>query len=374
MDNESGVLSELTQIKRPCVLITVAYTAGSAPREAGAKMIVSSDQVSGTIGGGNLEHQAIQTARENLEKTLTTSFAFIEIYALGPMLEQCCGGVVFLQYEILLHTSGIWIDALKIVEHSSEHAVMVTHTGKRDQGTVFGKKTLITTSTTFGSLGDKKLDQFAHDYGRSLLEEEQTTTKVLFHPLNESKGRLPDYSEALLFETIIPCDFHITLFGAGHVGAAIIALLDLTVPCKVSWVDSRKEIFPEGTSHKVDSHYLATPTSIVPDIPANSFCLVMTHSHEQDQAICEAVLEREDIRFLGLIGSQTKKKRFVKRMKENGIQQTQLSRLVCPIGISGITSKSPSAIAISVVAQLLQLYEGNKAQSQHTDKEKIQAL
>lgn len=373
MDNWLGILAEFKQRELPCVLVTVVYVAGSAPREPGAKMIVSGDQVYGTIGGGNLEHQAIQIARTNL-KNPSVSSTFIELYALGAMLEQCCGGVVYLQYEILSHASGTWIDALRQMEALNEHAVMVTYTGKQNQMDAFGEKMLITSSTTSGSLGDKKLDNFAADHVCSLLETEEKTTKLVFHPLNDSKGRLPDDSEALLFEIIRPCDFHITLFGAGHVGTAIIALLDLTVPCKVTWVDSRQEIFPEHTSHKVDIHCLASPDKIVSNIPKHSYCLVMTHSHELDQTICEAVLKRQDIGFLGLIGSETKKKRFVKRMREKGLGETELTRLVCPIGISGINSKTPSAIAISVVAQLLQLYEIGKEQPQYSYKEKIQAL
>ena len=85
----------------------------------------------------------------------------------------------------------------------------------------------------------------------------------------------------------------------------------------------------------------------------------MTHSHPLDEAICEAVLRREDFAYLGLIGSATKRARFVKRLGEAGIPPEQLERLVCPIGLPGIESKEPAAIAASVAADLLMRRERN---------------
>ena len=86
----------------------------------------------------------------------------------------------------------------------------------------------------------------------------------------------------------------------------------------------------------------------------SAFHLVMTHSHQLDLALCEAVLRRGDFAYLGLIGSATKRARFEHRLREGGLDDAALARLTCPIGVPGITGKSPPEIAVAVAAQLLQ--------------------
>ena len=95
------------------------------------------------------------------------------------------------------------------------------------------------------------------------------------------------------------------------------------------------------------------PELLVDEAPANAVVLVMTHSHPLDEAICEAVLRRGDFAYLGLIGSATKRARFRQRLREAGIAAPLLDRMICPIGLPGIRSKEPSAIAASVAADLL---------------------
>ena len=102
------------------------------------------------------------------------------------------------------------------------------------------------------------------------------------------------------------------------------------------------------------------PVAQVSALPPDAYCLVMTHSHELDQNLCEALLRRGDFAWLGLIGSATKQRRFMQRFKEKGLTQAQLARLTCPIGIPDIQSKQPGAIAVSVAAQLLQLREARQ--------------
>jgi xanthine dehydrogenase accessory factor len=83
--------------------------------------------------------------------------------------------------------------------------------------------------------------------------------------------------------------------------------------------------------------------------------LVLTHSHQLDLEICDRVLRRGDFAFLGLIGSATKKARFLRSLKERGHDAAELERLVCPIGLAQIPGKQPMAIAVSTAAQLLAL-------------------
>ena len=142
------------------------------------------------------------------------------------------------------------------------------------------------------------------------------------------------------------------LFGAGHVGRALAPAL-APLGFAMIWIDGRAGQFPEPPLSGVKQLSLAMPELAVDEAPPNTIFLVMTHSHPLDEAVCEAILRRKDFFYLGLIGSATKRARFVKRLGEAGISTEMLERLVCPIGLAGITSKEPTAIAASVAADLL---------------------
>lgn len=148
------------------------------------------------------------------------------------------------------------------------------------------------------------------------------------------------------------------LFGAGHVGRAT-AYAMAPLGFAVTWIDGRSGQFPEPPPAGIKCLALAMPELLVDGAPADTVFAVMTHSHPLDEAICEAVLRRDDFAYLGLIGSKTKRARFVKRLGEAGIPREQLQRLICPIGLPGIDSKEPAAIAASFAADLLMRRERN---------------
>ena len=153
--------------------------------------------------------------------------------------------------------------------------------------------------------------------------------------------------------------FHLQLYGAGHVGRAIATLL-ATLDASVDWIDERDDEF--GATTTLGSAWPAhlrrlcvdTVEAEVATAPTGAFYLVLTHRHDLDLRITEAVLQRGDFGWLGLIGSLTKRHRFVHRFEQRGIPADRIARLTCPIGIDAIAGKSPELIAIAVVAQLLQ--------------------
>ena len=102
---------------------------------------------------------------------------------------------------------------------------------------------------------------------------------------------------------------------------------------------------------------LAPPHAAVDEAPPGSAFLVMTHSHALDLELCGRVLRRADFAYLGLIGSMSKRRRFEKRLRASGLAAGLIERMVCPIGIDGLKSKHPGAIAVAVAAQLLQTRE-----------------
>jgi xanthine dehydrogenase accessory factor len=149
--------------------------------------------------------------------------------------------------------------------------------------------------------------------------------------------------------------FHLQLYGAGHVGRAIVALL-AGIDCRVEWIDEREGEFPPpaGEPPHIQRLCVEPVEAEVANAPPGACFLILTHSHDLDLRITQAVLKRGDFGFCGLIGSKTKRARFEHRVQERGIAPEVLARLTSPIGVPGIVGKEPEVVAIAVVAQLLQ--------------------
>ncbi|MDH5501873.1 MAG: xanthine dehydrogenase accessory protein XdhC, partial [Gammaproteobacteria bacterium] len=155
-----------------------------------------------------------------------------------------------------------------------------------------------------------------------------------------------------LLEPFTETDMQVAIFGAGHVGSAVVAALS-KVDCRIRWIDNRRNIFPASLPPRVTRVDSPDPAREVHAMPPGAFFLVMTHSHPLDYDICQQVLERNDFAYCGLIGSVTKRRRFEKLMRDCEMPASSLERLSCPIGIGGISGKRPDEIAISVAAELL---------------------
>jgi len=151
---------------------------------------------------------------------------------------------------------------------------------------------------------------------------------------------------------VSPPDCVVYLFGAGHVGRALAEILG-QLPCRVAWIDERKDAFPAVAPANVATIRTDDPAAEAARAPKGAHVLVMTHSHARDQQIVEAVLRRGDFAYLGLIGSATKRARFVARLRAAGIAEAALARLVCPIGAEGIPGKEPGVIALAAAAEIM---------------------
>ncbi|HZF80668.1 MAG TPA: xanthine dehydrogenase accessory protein XdhC, partial [Rubrivivax sp.] len=129
-----------------------------------------------------------------------------------------------------------------------------------------------------------------------------------------------------------------------------------TLPCQVSWIDEREEQFPPDLAlpPHIDKLCVEPVAAEVAAAPPGCCYLVLTHSHDLDLALASAILQRNDVAWFGLIGSQTKRARFEARLRQRGVDEARLQRMVCPIGLPGIRGKEPEVIAMAVVAQLLQ--------------------
>jgi xanthine dehydrogenase accessory factor len=289
-------------------MVTVVATKGSAPREAGARLIVHPDGAfAGTIGGGTLEWRAIAMAQKALADPSAPK-AETRTFVLGPELGQCCGGQVELVIELI---------------------------GQEDRGTVaeFAGLEAAGPFTTRGAVSDRRVARSvteARDMppGTAMMER-----GVLLEGFGEDRRPL-------------------LLFGAGHVGRAL-AMALAPLPFDVTWVDSRPDAFPAYVPANVKLSRLNDPLLAFSDASAVSFVLVMTHSHQLDLALVHAALGDDRFGYVGLIGSKSKRARFESRLAKAGVPRGRIASLVCPIGVDGIHSKAPAVIAAATTAELL---------------------
>lgn len=215
-----------------------------------------------------------------------------------------------------------------------------------------------------GTIGGGHLELQAIARARALLADRSTATHDQAIALGPTLGQC--CGGALTLRTA-PLDatalaawpdeaplFTLQLYGAGHVGRAIVQLL-AHLPCAVQWIDEREAEFPGEPGPPHIRRLCVEPVEAeVPLAPPGASYLVLTHSHDLDLRITEAILRRADFGYLGLIGSATKRARFLARFTQRGVSAAALARLTCPIGVPGIPGKQPAQIAVAVVAQLLQ--------------------
>jgi len=342
MSDWVAALVENTRGGAACVLVTVAATRGSVPREAGTRMIVSSSGPVGTIGGGHLEFRALAIARELLGAGAPGSCR-LERFALGASLGQCCGGAVQVLFERIDGTSRVWVEGLVGLLDTQRTAVSVTELTEPARGEGEGagadaRRTLVSCEADGGA-----------SLGAPLHGDAVTRAREMFAV---PEGPCVRFEPPLLFDRIAPAPLHVALFGAGHVGRAVIGMLGL-LPCRVTWIDPRRAEFPEGVPANVRVVCDEGPEGEVDTLPAGTHVLVMTHDHALDERVCARALHRADLPWCGLIGSLSKRRRFERRLLGRGLPARALDRLHCPIGLDGIEGKHPGEIAVSVCAQIL---------------------
>lgn len=260
---------------------------------------------------------------------------------------------------------------------SGQRAMLVTVSDSkgstpRDAGT----RMLVTEVDRHGTIGGGHLEWQAMALARQALQECQhqapsawSQTFALGPTLGQCCGGVVTLQFAPLDELAmqqwpISQGLHIELHGAGHVGQAIVKLL-ADLDFSVRWIDTRDSddagcgLPDEATLQQLPAHISWLPSDCpeaeVADAPAGAIHLVLTHRHDLDLRIIEAVLRRGDSLFAGLIGSQTKRAKFLHRLEAKGLSPAQLARMTCPIGLSGLQGKEPAVIAVAVVAQLLML-------------------
>jgi len=297
-------LIEAIEAEGSAALVTLSRVKGSSPREAGARMVVRpSGGFNGTIGGGSLEFAALDAAQAALKRGRGP--AFRRSVALGPELGQCCGGRVEWRVETFDARDLDDLSTLAIAEG--------------------------------GGLG----------MVNARLGPDGRVERTLTPPAGVAQAAEGGWAEGIGAKARA-----VYLFGAGHVGRAL-SLALAPLPFAVRWIDSRREAFPARAPANVALVFAPEPAAELAGAPDGALIVVMTHSHPLDLEIVAAALRAERFGFVGLIGSSTKRARFLSQMRAAGLSEAALGRLVCPIGVPGLGSKDPAVIAASTAAQLL---------------------
>ncbi|UZK66446.1 xanthine dehydrogenase accessory protein XdhC [Sphingomonas sp. M1-B02] len=275
----------------PAALVTILATEGSAPRGAGARMLVTRETLRGTIGGGALEHQVTAQARAILDHP--PGSWRIQDYPLGPLLGQCCGGRVRLMVE-----------RLASVPAEGPHLVSL---------------------------------------GETIIRKPHSGDSM---PRLGARGPLPGPG-AIFLDPVETDSRPVLLFGAGHVATALVERA-AGLPLRTAWYDSREALAQrQGVVLASEEELVACAG----EAAADTAVLIVTHDHALDYRLVTAAL-RSPALFVGMIGSRTKRARFISRLAADGVDT---ARLTCPIGLPGIAGKEPEVIAIAVLAQLLSL-------------------
>ncbi|MCU0829830.1 MAG: xanthine dehydrogenase accessory protein XdhC [Tabrizicola sp.] len=290
-----GALAAALASHRRVARVVIAGVEGSSPREVGASMLVFADGQSGTIGGGALEFEAAAQARA----MLACGGRAVERVALGPSLGQCCGGAVVLWTEV------------------------------------------------FEAVPDAVAGVVARGVGEMPLAVKRVLAAARGQGVRPAAGLVSGW----LVEPVAEAERQVWVWGAGHVGRALVSVLAPLPGIAVTWVDVGPERFPEVVPDGVTVVPAADPTVVADHAPVDAEHLVLTFSHALDLELCHRLLKR-GFQSCGLIGSATKWGRFRSRLAALGHEAQAVGRIRCPIGDPSL-GKHPQAIAIGVVAELL---------------------
>ncbi|WP_312234702.1 xanthine dehydrogenase accessory protein XdhC, partial [Stutzerimonas nitrititolerans] len=247
----------------------------------------------------------------------------------------------------------VWINALAELQQQGEPCVLVTIIEERGSTPRnAGSKMVVSRERLYDTIGGGHLEYKAQKIAREMLENRVRETRLERFSLGASLGQCCGGATVLLFEPMGQPQAHIAVFGAGHVGRALVPLL-ASLPCKVRWIDSRESEFPAQIPAGVEKVVNDEVVDEVENMPAGSYFIVMTHNHQLDLELTAAILSRGDFTYYGLIGSKSKRAKFEHRLRDRGFQPETVQRMRCPMGIAEVKGKLPVEIAVSIAGEVI---------------------
>ncbi len=298
MSFDVAALDRLIAAHGPVMRVVIAAVQGSSPRGPGTAMVVWADGQHGTIGGGALEWEAAARARALLAEGLEKA---VERMPLGPNLGQCCGGAVLLLMERWDSVEGLGEIIARPLRGAAAMPLAVTR--------------MIAAARGQGGLPAPGV------VSGWMVEPAARPTRLLW------------------------------VWGAGHVGRAVVQVMASLPGFAITWVDTDAARFPEAVPEGVTARIAPNPGDLVAEAPLGAEHLILTYSHALDLDLCHRLLGH-GFRSAGLIGSATKWARFRSRLAALGHAPGHIDRIACPIGDPAL-GKHPQAIALGVATGLL---------------------
>lgn len=327
-----NLIKENIESGNDVVLVSIIGDFGSAPRGAGAHMLINhSGRIYGTIGGGAVEYQSEKLAAEILEKGQSLIKSFSLDQGQVENLGMICGGnvLVIFQYISAEDDQGIdelCDDALEMLERD-EDAWMVCELQDDDSW----KMGLYSASA--GLLGiDTDIDGIKQYLGTSSQRFSFRDKRYYSEPIHQA-GR-------------------VLIFGGGHVAQELVPVLEhIGFSCVV--IDDRPEftkpeLFP-GAQQIVTESFENIDSYL--HISDRDYIVIMTRGHAHDYTVLRQTL-LVDSTYVGCIGSRVKISGTTQRLLDDGIPQEKIDRIHWPIGLE-IKAETPAEIAISIAGELI---------------------
>lgn len=254
-----------------------------------------------------------------------------------------------------------WHEAIAECQERNEGYVLVTVVGTAGSSPREpGSKMVVTASHSIDTIGGGHLEFDAIARARAYLAKGEVCTELHSYPLSSSLGQCCGGAVKVLFDVCNIHQQHIAIFGAGHVAKALVPIL-AQMPVRISWIDNREDVFPSSLPANVQKVVEEAPESEVRHLDEGSWLIILTHDHQLDYRITEQALKQPSLPFVGLIGSDTKAKRFITKLTQRGFDDHAIERLFTPIGNRDIPGKRPIEVAVSISAQIIERLHANHA-------------
>lgn len=247
-----------------------------------------------------------------------------------------------------------WQQAISRCHHDADPFAVATVIGTTGSTPREATKMVITATEIYDTIGGGQLEFKVIETARQMLESRAPSQRIDHYPLATKADQCCGGSVTVLIESFPVTAMRLAVFGAGHVASALMQVL-AQCDARIEWIDSREGVFPDSVSSNVQLVMREDPVNYVDELSDSHRCIVITHDHALDYRLVHAMLTQTEIDYVGLIGSDTKARRFFQRMEKDGIAAEDQARCRCPIGMPDVKGKLPMEIAVSIAAQILSL-------------------
>lgn len=267
-----------------------------------------------------------------------------------------------------------WLQAASELDAKAESYVMVTLLGTSGSTPrASGTKMVVSQDNIYATVGGGHLEFKVIEHARALISQGQTCQAIENFQLGANLGQCCGGMVVVLFEAFIHDAMRLDVYGAGHVAQALIPIL-AQLPLRIRWIDSRAELFPAQIPANVEKIIDEQPVDQVASAKENNAFVILTHNHQLDFQLCQSILKRGDALWLGVIGSDTKAKRFQYRLSQRGFSAQQIEQMICPVGLKEVTGKLPMEVAIAIAGQLIALYQQQQPTQSTQQKAQWQSI